>query len=118
MPGRIARNKDAADVSDPIAPFATRYGLSERERQVLVSASLGRASKETADVLKCSRHTVDEYWARIFRKTDCHSQVAVLAKILRQQIRAGAEVGEVGEVREVSDACGDHRDMTAGRTSR
>jgi DNA-binding CsgD family transcriptional regulator len=108
LPLPMPRTADPGEVPwDAIARFARDHALSEREYEVLRSACQGRASKETAYLMKCSRHTVDEYWSRIFRKTGCRSQIAVLATILRQQMSGGC-----------ANACGDHRDATEKVRSR
>ena len=84
-----------ATVERILRPFGRRHRLSSREQQVLLLACAGRISKETAERLSCSRHTIDEYWSRIFRKTGCRTQTAVLAKVLREEARSilGASVG-------------------------
>jgi DNA-binding CsgD family transcriptional regulator len=66
-----------------VARYRREFGLSERETQVVLLASLGRNCKEIAFDLGCRPPTVDIYWTRIYRKTGCGSHLEVLAALLR-----------------------------------
>jgi DNA-binding NarL/FixJ family response regulator len=62
---------------------ARELALSRRETQVLVAASRGQCIKETAADLGVSVKAVQYFWARIFMKSGCASQLQVLALLLR-----------------------------------
>src|SRR4051812_22669057 len=55
--------------------------LSGREVDVLFSAVRGLSMKETAAELSLSPKTVENYWVRIYAKTGCTSQLAVVARL-------------------------------------
>jgi DNA-binding CsgD family transcriptional regulator len=68
-----------------VAMAAARdFSLSRRERDVLVAAARGLYTKEIALHLGLSGKTVEYYWARIFRKLECSSQMEVMALLLRR----------------------------------
>jgi DNA-binding CsgD family transcriptional regulator len=66
-----------------------RYGLTRRESQVLASAAEGNCTKETAVVLGVSAKTVEYFWARLYAKLRCRSQLEVMALLLRHACRPG-----------------------------
>ena len=71
---------------------ARELALSRRETQVLVAASRGQCIKETAADLGVSVKAVQYFWARIFMKSGCASQLQVLALLLvTQPARANAD---------------------------
>jgi DNA-binding CsgD family transcriptional regulator len=82
-----APHSGAAEVARRVAQ---ELALSRRETQVLVSVSLGKCIKETAAELAVSEKAVQYFWARIFAKSGCTSQVQVLALLLRHVINAYA----------------------------
>jgi DNA-binding CsgD family transcriptional regulator len=63
--------------------FCARHALSRREAEVLRLCVSGATAKETAIRLRCSQRTVDDYWARIFRKVSLRSKTEILASLLR-----------------------------------
>jgi DNA-binding CsgD family transcriptional regulator len=62
---------------------AEELGLSRRETEVLLAVAAGKCIKETAADLGVSEKAVQYFWARIFVKSGCASQVQVLALLLR-----------------------------------
>jgi DNA-binding CsgD family transcriptional regulator len=78
--------------------YRRECGLSSRETQVILLASLGRNCKEIAADLGCRPPTIDIYWTRIYRKTGCRSHLEVLAALLHISISEspGDERGERG----------------------
>jgi DNA-binding CsgD family transcriptional regulator len=69
---------------------AQELSLSRRETEVLVAVSSGKCIKETAADLGVSEKAVQYFWARIFVKSGCFSQVQVLALLLRRATSAAA----------------------------
>jgi DNA-binding CsgD family transcriptional regulator len=63
---------------------AREFALSDREEQVLLSAAVGKCTKETALHLGISGKTVEYFWARVFRKMGCRSQLEVMSLLLRR----------------------------------
>lgn len=53
---------------DPSADSVSTLNLSERELEVLKWAALGKTADETADILKCSRRTVEAHVVNAIRK--------------------------------------------------
>lgn len=72
--------------TDPLRAAVRLFGaerrLSERETQILASATTGLSMKESAAELGISTKTVEDYWSRIYAKTRCRSQLEVLARLL------------------------------------
>jgi len=66
---------------------AQELALSRRETEVLRAAAGGKCIKETAADLGVSEKAVQYFWARIFMKSGCASQVQVLALLLRHATR-------------------------------
>lgn len=62
------------------------YGLTPREKEILLGASQGLANKEIGDRLRMSPHTVDAHLRRIYHKLDVHTRTAAVAKALRHQL--------------------------------
>lgn len=70
-------------VRELVRQVADGFHLSRREEEVLVGATRGNITKETAAELGLSVKTVEYFWSRIYSKLDCHSQTEVLAMLLR-----------------------------------
>ncbi len=66
-----------------IARLGVRFGLTERESEVLTKVSNGLAPEEIAKVLGISEPTVRTHLARLFQKTGCHRQADFVRLILR-----------------------------------
>jgi len=61
-------------------------GLSERELEVLRLLVQGLITKEIAEVLSISYHTVDQHQRRVFKKLNVHTRSAAVAKALMEKI--------------------------------
>lgn len=76
----------AQGVSTTLPPMATdddRPSLSEQETHVLTLAAKGYSYEEIAQLLQLSRHTVQTYVKRIYRKLQVNSKVEALSEARR-----------------------------------
>ncbi|HXH83722.1 MAG TPA: helix-turn-helix transcriptional regulator [Candidatus Tectomicrobia bacterium] len=65
-----------------VAPLvAGAYGLSSREREVMVHMLRGSSTKEIADALRISAHTVQEHFKAIFDKVGVRSRRELVGRI-------------------------------------
>jgi len=78
----LVRTASTVRSRSAIDQFCVRFQLSPRERGVIELFCEGRANKEIADKLDLSERTVDEYWKRIFAKTQRRSQREIVALLL------------------------------------
>ncbi len=62
------------------------YGLTVREVEILRAVVQGLMTKQIADQLSLSYHTVDTYLRRIFQKLHVHSRAAAVAKALQERL--------------------------------
>lgn len=62
---------------------AARWGLSPRERQVLVLVASGLSNKQIAARERIAEVTVENHLTRVFRKAGVESRTALLASLLR-----------------------------------
>ena len=80
MPDRFARRALEAVGHRPYEETALLSGLTDREREILACAAIGRSNKEIADQLCLSLDTVKTHLHHIYRKLSVHGRVeAVLA---------------------------------------
>lgn len=80
MPDQFARRALAAVGYRPYEETALLSGLTDREREILAYAAIGRSNKEIADDLCVSLDTVKTHLHHIYRKLSVHGRVeAVLA---------------------------------------
>ncbi len=80
MPDQFARRALAAVGHRPYEETALLSGLTDREREILAYAAIGRSNKEIADDLCVSLDTVKTHLHHIYRKLSVHGRVeAVLA---------------------------------------
>jgi DNA-binding CsgD family transcriptional regulator len=71
-----------------------RYGLSDREKLIILLTVRGRATPEICAAARCAPSTLTEYWRRIRRKSGLSSRQAIAAPLLEQAIRlAGTREG-------------------------
>ena len=56
--------------------------LSERERETLVWAARGKSTRDIAEILNVSAHTVDTLLRRVYRKLDVHDRTSAAIKAL------------------------------------
>ena len=71
----LARESDATRVS-----FSEMHGLSERESEVLYHLIKGQDLKFIGERLCISSGTVKNHVLKIYRKTGCHSRIALAAR--------------------------------------
>jgi DNA-binding NarL/FixJ family response regulator len=63
------------------------HDLSQRERETLEFLVQGLTTKEIADRLRLSIHTVDTHLRNIYRKLHVHSRAGAVAKVLQAKFR-------------------------------
>lgn len=69
------RGLDRGDVCDQIG---NRFGLTQREKEILFCISLGYSMRKTSEVLYISTSTVHTHTATIYRKLGVHSRQEVI----------------------------------------
>jgi DNA-binding NarL/FixJ family response regulator len=80
MPDQFARRALAAVGHEPYEEPALMSGLTDREREIMACAAIGRSNKEIADQLCLSLDTVKTHLHHIYRKLSVNGRVeAVLA---------------------------------------
>jgi RNA polymerase sigma factor (sigma-70 family) len=62
--------------------------LSEQETRVLSLAAKGFSYQEIADIMEVSRHTVQTYVKRAYRKLQVHTKVDALSEAQRLRLLA------------------------------
>lgn len=72
-----------------IGQLARERNLSGREYEVLAATARGESTKQIGYALGISANTVAYYWAQIFRKLGCRSQIEVMALLFRRATAAG-----------------------------
>lgn len=94
--GRLLRSEDAIaeataflalrDVPAELAEAsaAERYGLTQREREVLTLLAAGNSDREIAEALSISRHTVMRHVANLLAKLHVSSRTAAATLAVRQ----------------------------------
>lgn len=82
MTPRIARR--VLDMFSKFAPRQSDYGLSDREKEILLLMTTGLIKKEIADKLTLSIHTVDTYLRRIYEKLEVNTRTGAVAKALKE----------------------------------
>jgi DNA-binding CsgD family transcriptional regulator/pimeloyl-ACP methyl ester carboxylesterase len=77
---------DKEQVNQRLNPdLVTRYGLTEKEQQVLLRLIHGSTIVQIADAIFVSENTVKSHLKSIFRKTGSNSQAAVISLILTHE---------------------------------
>lgn len=74
----------------PARPTAQRYGITEREREILALLVAGHTMNAIAERLSISYHTVNNHVRSIYRKLHVRSRASVVAKALREDLVQGA----------------------------
>jgi DNA-binding NarL/FixJ family response regulator len=72
------------DMFSELAPQSRDYGLTEREKEVLVQMVGGLTKKEIADQLDLSFHTVDKHIRGIYSKLHVNTMTGAVAKALKE----------------------------------
>lgn len=78
----IAVTIERATGADRMAIFVRAFGLSDRERELLAHLAAGADTREVAQRMFLSEHTVQDHLKSVFAKTGTHGRRAVLAKVL------------------------------------
>ncbi len=85
--GRVALTIEPAS-SDEIAEFLlTGHCLSPREREIAWLLAHGRASKDIAQMLHVSPHTVRDHVKKVFEKLAVHTRAELIAKLFLDSTR-------------------------------
>ncbi|MDB6028856.1 MAG: response regulator receiver [Verrucomicrobiales bacterium] len=85
MNPRVA--KKVLEMFAKIAPQPKKdYGLSDREKEILVLMSTGLMKKEIADQLSLSYHTVSNHLRSIYEKLHVHTHGGAVAKAMREKL--------------------------------
>jgi DNA-binding NarL/FixJ family response regulator len=99
-----------------VSAFARATGLSRQEEAVVRCAVEGLDVAASAVTLGCAASTADTYWRRVFKKTDFHSKLAVVAAIARGHVGGESSVSGVRErVTDVVDRTSEGRVRRLGR---
>ncbi|MEI6715642.1 MAG: response regulator transcription factor [Verrucomicrobiota bacterium] len=69
-----------------MAPKIPDYGLTPREHEILQHVVSGLTTKELAEKIGLSIHTVDTHLRRIYSKLEVHNRSGAVAKALRENL--------------------------------
>ncbi len=78
---RFLRDRGDSGTADPLGNFLEKYGLTKRERQIVVYLKEGKSSREIADLLFLSKSTVDTHRRRILKKTARKTTAELIAAL-------------------------------------
>ncbi|MBA4190715.1 MAG: DNA-binding response regulator [Planctomycetaceae bacterium] len=73
-------------LATPSVPAATDYGLTDRERAVLVRLVRGLSKKQAAADLGLSEHTVHTHIRSVYDKLGVHTRSQAVAKAVRENL--------------------------------
>jgi DNA-binding CsgD family transcriptional regulator len=62
------------------AAFAARYGLTDRQAEIVALAARGLANKTIAAHLRCAESTVEMHLTAVFARTQAESRAALVAR--------------------------------------
>jgi DNA-binding CsgD family transcriptional regulator len=79
----IAVSIETTDSSGRLSLFTRACGLSPRESELLGHVVAGAATRDIAQLMFVSEHTVQDHLKSIFIKTDTRTRRALLARVLR-----------------------------------
>jgi DNA-binding CsgD family transcriptional regulator len=79
----IAVSIETTDSSGRLSLFTRACGLSSRESELLGHVVAGAATRDIAQLMFVSEHTVQDHLKSIFTKTDTRTRRALLARVLR-----------------------------------
>ena len=65
-----------------------KYGLSSRERQVLIALADGFSQKQIGQTLYIAPNTVNSHVQKIYQKLNVHSATGAVAKAIREGVIA------------------------------
>lgn len=78
----IAVTIEQASPAERVDLFSRALGLSARESDVVDHLVAGGGTREVAQLMVVSEHTVSDHLKSIFAKTGCHSRRELLARVL------------------------------------
>ncbi len=78
----IAVTMEASSPADRLDLFARCHGLSRREQELLDELARGASTREIADRMFLSEHTVQDHLKSIFGKTGAHARRTLLSRAL------------------------------------
>lgn len=84
MSPNIARR--VMEMFSQLAPKTQDYGLTPREMEILQLIVAGMTTKELAERIGLSIHTVDTHLRRIYAKLEVHNRSGAVAKALREKL--------------------------------
>lgn len=87
--GSIAVTIEEASPPDRLEVFSLAFGLSPRQRELVTLLATGADTKELAQRLFLSEHTVQDHLKAIFDKTSTHSRRTLLSRALGTQPEPG-----------------------------
>lgn len=95
---KVVVSIEEARMPDVVPLVVAAFGLSARERDVLVGLLEGRTSGEIAAELAISTHTVNDHLKAIFAKADVRSRRELVARIFFEHYapRLGSPLGPSG----------------------
>jgi DNA-binding CsgD family transcriptional regulator len=73
---------ELTSAAERMALFARAHGLSAREAEVLDHLRTGADTRQLAEQMFVSRHTVQDHLKSIFAKTGTHNRRTLLARAL------------------------------------
>ena len=88
--GRLVREGAPGEALDG---FCVRHQLPSCERRLLRAAADGLSSKQLGVLLDLSPASVATYWARMLKKTGCHSRAELVAVATRACDRGHGRLG-------------------------
>jgi DNA-binding CsgD family transcriptional regulator len=91
-----------SSASDTIVEVAGKYGLTEREQEVLRGISMGLANKELADRMSISPNTVKAFLRLIMIKMGVTTRAGIVANILHNGTTLGDQA-TMGDEQEFED---------------
>jgi DNA-binding CsgD family transcriptional regulator len=97
-PRRVIMTIERAQPPELVSLMATAYGLTRRERQVLLLSLRGASRNDMATALFISPYTVQDHLKNIFAKAGVNSRRALVSRLVNTQClpRVGSPVGADG----------------------
>ena len=84
--GQVAATIRPARASELVPILLERYGLTERETAIVLALARGQATKQIADTLCLSTHTVRDHFKAIFEKVGVNSRGELVATLFSEHL--------------------------------
>jgi len=81
---RFIKQRDNNDPVDIIQTVAELYSLTDREQEIIKLLAQNKTSREIADILYLSKHTIDTHRRNILKKTNKESTSMLIASLKGQ----------------------------------